>query len=210
MKVRNGTGAKGSDQVVAREETTGNRRTPTRATDKPFSINKKLVYEAYKAVKSNAGASGVDGQSIEQFEADLQNNLYKIWNRMSSGSYFPPPVRAVSIPKKSGGQRILGVPTVADRVAQMVVKQVIEPDLEPLFLADSYGYRPGKSALDAVGVTRKRCWKYDWVLEFDIKGLLERASHYPRSVDCGSKRSGRVVGTWILKPFLRPQLMWTA
>src|SRR5208282_5898859 len=210
MKVRNGTGAKGSDQVVVREETTGNRRTPTRATDKPFSINKKLVYEAYKAVKSNAGASGVDGQSIEQFEADLQNNLYKIWNRMSSGSYFPPPVRAVSIPKKSGGQRILGVPTVADRVAQMVVKQVIEPDLEPLFLADSYGYRPGKSALDAVGVTRKRCWKYDWVLEFDIKGLLERASHYPRSVDCGSKRSGRVVGTWILKPFLRPQLMWTA
>ena len=136
MKVRNGTGAKGSDQVVVREETTGNRRTPTRATDKPFSINKKLVYEAYKAVKSNAGASGVDGQSIEQFEADLQNNLYKIWNRMSSGSYFPPPVRAVSIPKKSGGQRILGVPTVADRVAQMVVKQVIEPDLEPLFLAD--------------------------------------------------------------------------
>ena len=196
--------------MVVREETTGNRRTPTRATDKPFSINKKLVYEAYKAVKSNAGASGVDGQSIEQFEADLQNNLYKIWNRMSSGSYFPPPVRAVSIPKKSGGQRILGVPTVADRVAQMVVKQVIEPDLEPLFLADSYGYRPGKSALDAVGVTRKRCWKYNWVLEFDIKGLLERASHYPRSVDCGSKRSGRVVGTWILKPFLRPQLMWTA
>ena len=181
-----------------------------RTTDKPFSIDKKLVYEAYKAVKSNAGASGVDGQSIEQFEADLQNNLYKIWNRMSSGSYFPPPVRAVSIPKKSGGQRILGVPTVADRVAQMVVKQVIERDLEPLFLADSYGYRPGKSALDAVGVTRKRCWKYDWVLEFDIKGLLERASHYPRSVDCGSKRSGKVVGTWILKPFLRPQLMWTA
>ena len=135
------------------------------------------MYEAYKAVKSNAGASGVDGQSIEQFEADLQNNLYKIWNRMSSGSYFPPPVRAVSIPKKSGGQRILGVPTVADRVAQMVVKQVIEPDLEPLFLADSYGYRPGKSALDAVGVTRKRCWKYDWVLEFDIKGLFDNIDH---------------------------------
>ncbi len=161
-----------------------------RTTNKPFSIDKKLVYEAYKAVKSNAGASGVDGQSIEQFEADLQNNLYKIWNRMSSGSYFPPPVRAVSIPKKSGGQRILGVPTVADRVAQMVVKQVIELDLEPLFLADSYGYRPGKSALDAVSVTRQRCWKYDWVLEFDIKGLLERSSHYPRAADCASKRSG--------------------
>ena len=100
-----------------------------RATDKPFNIDKKLVYEAYKAVQSNGGAAGVDGQTIEQFEADLKSNLYKIWNRMSSGSYFPPPVRAVSIPKKSGGQRILGVPTVADRVAQMVVKQVIEPIL---------------------------------------------------------------------------------
>jgi len=97
---------------------------------------------------------------------------------MSSGSYFPPPVRAVSIPKKAGGQRILGVPTVADRVAQMVVKQLIEPDLDPIFLVDSYGYRPRKSALDAVGVTRKRCWKYDWVLEFDIKGLLDVASYY--------------------------------
>ena len=105
-----------------------------RTTDKPFNIDKRQVYEAYKAVKSNAGAAGVDGQTIEQFEADLQNNLYKLWNRMSSGSYFPPPVRAVSIPKKTGGQRILGVPTVADRVAQMVVKQLIEPDLDPIFL----------------------------------------------------------------------------
>ena len=136
-----------------------------RATGKPFSIDKKQVYEAYKAVKSNAGSAGVDGQTIEQFEADLQNNLYKLWNRMSSGSYFPPPVRAVSIPKKSGGQRILGVPTVADRVAQMLVKQLIEPELDSIFLADSYGYRPRKSALDAVGVTRQRCWRYDWVLE---------------------------------------------
>jgi retron-type reverse transcriptase len=141
------------------------------ATDKPFSIDKKLVYEAYKAVKANAGAAGVDRQTIEQFDANLRDNLYKIWNRMSSGSYFPPPVRAVSIPKKNGGQRILGVPTVADRVAQMVVKMVIEPDLDSTFLPDSYGYRPGKSALDAVGATRKRCWEYDWVLEFDIKGL---------------------------------------
>ena len=148
-----------------------------RTTDKPFNIDKKQVYEAYKAVKSNAGAAGVDGQTIEQFEADLKGNLYKIWNRMSSGSYFPPPVRAVSIPKKTGGQRILGVPTVADRVAQMVVKQLIEPDLEPIFLADSYGYRPRKSALDAVGVTRERCWKYDWVLEFDIKGLFDNIDH---------------------------------
>ena len=148
-----------------------------RATNKPFHIDKRLVYEAYKAVKSNGGAAGVDGQTIEQFEADLSDNLYKIWNRMSSGSYFPPPVRAVSIPKKSGGERILGVPTVADRVAQMVVKQVIEPTLDSIFLADSYGYRPNKSALDAVGVTRERCWKYDWVLEFDIRGLFDNIDH---------------------------------
>ena len=147
------------------------------ATDKPFNIDKRMVYEAYKAVKSNRGAAGVDEQTIEQFEADLSKNLYKIWNRMSSGSYFPPPVRAVSIPKKSGGERILGVPTVADRVAQTVVKQVIEPILDPIFLADSYGYRPNKSALDAVGITRQRCWKYDWVLEFDIKGLFDNIDH---------------------------------
>lgn len=158
-------------------ETTGNRMTLMHATDKPFKISKKQVYDAYKAVKSKAGAAGVDGQTIEQFDANLGRNLYKIWNRMSSGSYFPPPVRAVSIPKKSGGQRILGVPTVADRVAQMVVKQFIEPDLEPIFLADSYGYRPGKSALDAIGVTRKRCWTYDWVLEFDVKGLFDNIDH---------------------------------
>jgi RNA-directed DNA polymerase len=147
------------------------------ATSKPFHIDKRLVYEAYKAVKSNRGAAGVDEQTIEQFEADLSGNLYKIWNRMSSGTYFPPPVRAVAIPKKSGGERILGVPTVADRVAQMVVKLVIEPILDPIFLADSYGYRPNKSALDAVGATRERCWKYDWVLEFDIKGLFDNIDH---------------------------------
>lgn len=119
----------------------------------------------------------MDQQSIEDFEADLKGNLYKIWNRMSSGSYFPPPVKAVAIPKKSGGERILGIPTVADRVAQMVVKQVIEPMIEPSFLPDSYGYRPGKSALDAVGMTRERCWRYDWVLEFDIKGLFDNIDH---------------------------------
>ena len=145
--------------------------------DKPFKIDKWQVYEAYKAVKSNQGAAGVDGQTLEQFESDLKRNLYKIWNRMSSGSYFPPPVRAVSIPKKSGGERILGVPTVSDRIAQVVVKQLIEPDMEAIFLPDSYGYRPGKSALQAVGVTRERCWKYDWVLEFDIKGLFDNIDH---------------------------------
>src|SRR6516165_4825390 len=159
-------------------EATGNRRISMRATDKPFNIDKKLVYEAYKAVKSNGGAAGVDGQTIEQFEADLKSNLYKIWNRMSSGSYFPPSVRAVSIPKKGGdGERILGVPTVGDRIAQMVVAQYLEPILDPIFLPDSYGYRPKKSALDAVGVTRERCWKYDWVLEFDIKGLFDNIDH---------------------------------
>src|SRR5262245_12999937 len=111
-------------------ETTGNRMMTMRTTDKPFNITKKQVYEAYKAVKSNQGAAGVDKVTIEQFEANLKGNLYKLWNRMSSGSYFPPPVRAVSIPKKSGGERMFGVPTVADRVAQMVVKQLIEPDLD--------------------------------------------------------------------------------
>jgi RNA-directed DNA polymerase len=163
--------------VVVSCETTGDRMTSTDTTDKPFMIDKRRVYEAYKAVRSSKGGAGVDGQTIEAFEADLKGNLYRIWNRMSSGSYFPPPVRAVPIPKKSGGQRILGVPTVSDRIAQMVVKQLIEPDLDPIFLHDSYGYRPGKSALDAVGVTRQRCWKYDWVLEFDIKGLFDNISH---------------------------------
>ena len=151
--------------------------TSTDTTSKPFKIEKRQVYEAYKAVKSNHGAAGVDGQTLEMFERDLAGNLYRIWNRMSSGTYFPPPVRAVPIPKKTGGERILGVPTVSDRIAQMVVKQAIEPKLESIFLPDSYGYRPGKSALDAVGVTRQRCWKYDWVLEFDIKGLFDNLPH---------------------------------
>jgi RNA-directed DNA polymerase len=144
---------------------------------KSFIISKQLVMEAFKAVKANAGAAGVDRQSIEDFERDLKDNLYKVWNRMSSGSYFPPPVKAVEIPKKNGGVRILGVPTVADRVAQMVVKLTFEPTVEPVFLPDSYGYRPGKSALDAIETTRKRCWRYDWVLEFDIKGMFDNIDH---------------------------------
>lgn len=144
---------------------------------KPFTIPKRLVYDAYKAVKANAGSAGVDKETIADFEANLKDNLYRIWNRMSSGTYFPPAVKAVAIPKKTGGERILGVPTVGDRIAQMVAKQMIEPELESIFLADSYGYRPGKSALDAIGVTRQRCWKYDWVLEFDIKGLFDNISH---------------------------------
>ena len=146
-------------------------------TAKQFIISKHLVMHAFKLIKENAGGAGVDGQSIAEFELNLQDNLYKLWNRMSSGSYFPPSVKAVAIPKKSGGERILGIPTVADRVAQMVVKQKLEAAVEPIFLADSYGYRPGKSALDAVAVTRKRCWQYNWVLEFDIKGLFDNIDH---------------------------------
>ena len=142
-----------------------------------FEISKNVVMEAFKRVKANKGAAGIDDESITVFEGNLKDNLYKIWNRMSSGSYFPPPVKAVEIPKKSGGKRILGVPTVADRVAQMVVKMYFEPKVEPCFHQDSYGYRPGKSAIDAIAVTRKRCWRYDWVIEFDIKGLFDNIDH---------------------------------
>lgn len=144
---------------------------------KSYEISKHVVLEAFQRVKANKGAAGIDDQSLEAFESDLKNNLYKIWNRMSSGSYFPPSVKAVEIPKKTGGNRILGIPTVADRVAQMVVKIYFEPLVEPLFHADSYGYRPGKSAADALAITRQRCWKYNWVLEFDIKGLFDNIDH---------------------------------
>ncbi len=144
---------------------------------KPYEISRHMVWEAYKLVRANNGAAGVDDESIQEIEANLKDNLYKIWNRMSSGSYFPPPVKAVEIPKKNGGVRILGVPTVSDRIAQMTVKLYFEPLVEPIFHPDSYGYRPGKSAIDAVRVTRTRCWRYDWVLEFDIKGLFDNIDH---------------------------------
>lgn len=144
---------------------------------KPFEIPKTLVWRAFELVKANKGAAGVDGETLFEYEKNLKNNLYKLWNRMSSGTYFPPPVRAVPIPKKSGGERILGIPSVSDRIAQMVVKLVFEPEVEPHFLEDSYGYRPNKSALEAVGITRQRCWNYDWVLEFDIKGLFDNIDH---------------------------------
>jgi RNA-directed DNA polymerase len=135
------------------------------------------VLQAFHEVKAKKGSPGIDGESIEVLETDLKNNLYRIWNRMSSGSYFPPSVKAVPIPKKSGGIRILGVPTVSDRVAQMVAKMVLEPILEPVFDVDSYGYRPGRSAHDAITITRKRCWRYDWVVEFDVKGLFDNIRH---------------------------------
>jgi RNA-directed DNA polymerase len=146
-------------------------------TTKPFAIPKRLVWEAYRRVKANRGAAGVDAVSIAEFDGDRDRNLYRIWNRLSSGSYFPPPVKAVPIPKKTGGTRILGVPTVGDRIAQTTVVLALEPLLEPVFHADSYGYRPGKSAHDALAATRRRCWQRDWVLEYDIRGLFDNIGH---------------------------------
>jgi RNA-directed DNA polymerase len=140
---------------------------------KPFDIPKAAVWEAFQRVKANQGAAGVDGQSIQDFEAQLTGNLYKLWNRLSSGSYMPPPVRRVDIPKADGGTRPLGIPTVADRIAQEVVRRTLEPVLEPLFHPDSYGYRPGRSAIDAVRTARTRCWRYDWVVDLDIKGFFD-------------------------------------
>jgi RNA-directed DNA polymerase len=144
---------------------------------KPYAIPKQLVWDAYQRVKANRGAAGVDGESLTAFEKDLKNNLYKVWNRMSSGSYVPPPVRLVEIEKETGGTRPLGIPTVADRVAQTVVKLVLEPVVDPHFHPDSYGYRPGKSALDAVGMARKRCWDADWVIDLDIKAFFDSIPH---------------------------------
>lgn len=144
---------------------------------KPFNISKQAVWEAYLRVKGNGGSAGVDELSIKGFEENLKDNLYKIWNRMSSGTYFPPPVLRVEIPKGDGKMRKLGIPTVADRIAQMVSKMYLEPLVEPYFHIDSYGYRPGKSAHDALGVTRKRCWKYTWAIDMDIKGFFDNMDH---------------------------------
>ena len=172
---------------------------------KPFSISKRAVWEAYRKVKANRGASGVDHQSLEDFAQGLANNLYKLWNRLCSGSYFPPPVLVVEIPKAQGGMRTLGIPTVADRIAQMVVKQAFEPSVEPYLHEDSYGYRPGKSALQAVGATRQRCWQYDYVLEFDIKGMFDAIDHtlllraVDKHTDCRWVRL--YIERWLKAPF---------
>ena len=140
---------------------------------KPFDIPKRLVWQAWKSVKANGGAAGVDGQSIADFEAGLKNNLYKVWNRMSSGTYFPPAVRAVEIPKAAGGTRMLGVPTVADRVAQTVAALTLEPRTESIFHEDSYGYRPRRGALDAVAKCRERCWEKDWIIDLDVRKFFD-------------------------------------
>lgn len=144
---------------------------------KPFCISKQEVWEAYERVKANRGAAGVDGITIEEFEQDLGNNLYKLWNRMASGSYFPSSVRRMEIPKPDGRMRPLGIPTVTDRIAQMVVKRRLEPEMDPQFHEDSYGYRPGRSAFQALSTARKRCWDYNWVLDLDVKGFFDNIDH---------------------------------
>ena len=144
---------------------------------KQYNISKKVVLEAYKRVRQNKGSAGIDGIDFAKFEENLKDNLYKIWNRMSSGSYFPSPVLAVEIPKKNGGIRTLGIPTISDRIAQMTARMYLEPKVEPIFHKDSYGYRPNKSAIDAIGKVRQRCWRYDYVIELDIKGLFDNIDH---------------------------------
>lgn len=144
---------------------------------KPFALSRQAVWSAYKKVKANKGSAGTDGQSIEEFDKNLLGNLYKIWNRMASGSYMPPAVRRVDIPKATGGTRPLGIPTVSDRIAQMVVKDMLEPVVDPLFHDDSYGYRPHKSAHDALRMARHRCWRTDWVRDVDIKGFFDNIDH---------------------------------
>ena len=144
---------------------------------KPFDIDKRLIYEAYKKVKSNRGSAGIDGISMEEFDKDLSNNLYRLWNRMSSGSYMPQSVKLVEIPKSNGGKRPLGIPTISDRIAQMAVVLSIMPSLDAIFHEDSYGYRPNKSAHDAIAKARERCFKYAWVLDMDISKFFDTIDH---------------------------------
>lgn len=147
------------------------------SAEKSFAIPKGLVWKAFRQVRANKGAPGVDSVSLAAFEADLENNLYKIWNRMSSGTYFPPPVKAVEIPKPAGGTRILGVPTVADRIAQTAAALALLPRTESIFHEDSYGYRPHKSAADALARCRQRCWDKDWVIDLDVAKFFDSVDH---------------------------------
>lgn len=176
---------------------------------KPFQIPKRLVWEAYRRVKANKGAAGVDGQSIEDFETNLQDNLYVIWNRMSSGTYFPPPVRAVEIPKPhGGGTRMLGIPTVADRIAQTVVALQLEPRTEAIFHEDSFGYRPGRSPQMAVARCRERCWKKDWVLDLDVQKFFDSVDHdlMVKAVEANTDQKWVVlyVKRWLKAPIRMP------
>jgi RNA-directed DNA polymerase len=180
-----------------------------RPQEKSFAIPRLLVWEAWRQVKANKGAPGVDGQDLDEFEADLKGNLYKIWNRMSSGTYFPPPVKAVQIPKPhGGGVRMLGVPTIADRVAQTVVAMQLEPVVEPRFHPDSYGYRPGKSAHDALATCRQRCWKYDWLIDLDVQKFFDEVPWdlIVRAVQAVSDASWVLlyVKRWLAAPLKHP------
>jgi RNA-directed DNA polymerase len=182
-----------------------------KASGRPFQITKQEVWDAWVKVKGNKGAPGVDGQSIEAFEKDLKNNLYKIWNRMSSGTYFPPPVMAVEIPRPhGGGTRVLGVPCVADRIAQTVAAARLEKAVEPLFHADSYGYRPRRRALDAVAVCRERCWEYNWVIDLDIRKFFDSV-RWDLIVKAVEKHTGHearwvvlYVRRWLAAPLQQP------
>lgn len=177
-KSGNADGAKGSaDLTPLPEPPDASVRKTSGSSVKPYSISRELVDAAYRRVKANRGSSGVDGVTLEAFEKHLEGNLYTVWNRMSSGSYQPPAVRLVEIAKADGGVRPLGIPTVADRIAQTVVAMTLEPVLEPVFHPDSYGYRPNRSAHDAIAVTRQRCWTHPWVIDLDIKGFFDSLSH---------------------------------
>jgi RNA-directed DNA polymerase len=173
-------------------------------------ISKWVVWEADRRVKANQGAAGVDQVSMAELEVDLKGNLSKLWNRLSSGSYLPPPVRAVELPKRSGGVSVLGVPTVADRIAQTVVRWYLEPAVEAMFHPDSYGYRPGRSALDAVGVCRERCWKADWVIDLDIKACFDSLDHQllvravAKHLDTDRRWILLDVKRWLVAPLPRP------
>ena len=175
---------------------------------KPFEVSKHVVWEAYLRVKANKGAAGADGCTIEQYEQDLKDNLFKLWNRLSSGSYFPPPVKAVAIPKAGGGSRVLGIPTVGDRIAQTVAAMYLERQVEPIFHPDSYGYRPGRSALDAVGMCRERCWRSDWVIDLDVRAFFDSVDHslmlkaVQRHTD--QKWILLYVRRWLTAPLLQP------
>ena len=167
---------------------------------KPFEIGKRLIVEAWEKVRANKGAPGVDAVSIGLFEQQWRDNLYKLWNRMSSGSYFPGPVRGVEIPKDHGeGVRLLGVPNTADRVAQTAAAMLLEQVLEPVFHRDSYGYRPGRSAHDALAVCRRRCWTQDWVLDLDVRAFSGLRSAFPFA-EGGRSPHRRAVGLVVHLP----------